>query len=612
MQHRHLHPDPAVPQPRSRGPRPGFARAPWVVFILLLLLGPGAGTARAQPVQDPSVSSRISAGVVKLGSEVVMAVTVENARSARILELPSVPGLEIGPLGNPIQRSLRYTDNGRRFETVYYEWRFPIQALKEGEFEIPGTRVEVDGRELVTQATPLTVVVDLRGETLGFFDAEVSKQRVYEGEPFEVELHFGWDLAMGDSVDQCSLSLPWWERLRGLVELEDDRRDPDARELTLGLNRNAKINVDEIPAVERDGRRFRHFRLRRRYLPSRPGVLEFPTSFVAFRQVLERGRGSFLNPRPDRTETYYVQADAFVVEVLPLPEEGQPFDYTGAVGTLDARAGVDRRDVDAGDSIKLTVDWGGEGNFEFFDAPDLSRMSRFEQFRVYGTTEQRSGRGRRVVYDLAPVSPEITEIPPVPLHVFDTDAEGYRVLETAPIPIRVRALEGAMDLEGAPVGAREGLDIRDIRTDLRGGTAVDVPSTGRTAALVFGLPILALFARRRIRRGLDPDAPSERRRRGALARLRRELAKAEGAAAQLASLQEFLGGRSRERAEVWVGRDPGEAWARLRPGKPAPGVLEALSATVAELEASAFGGQDRGLDPERLVDLARELIQEGL
>lgn len=598
-------------------PFPASLRPTWARTLVLLLacwmhVGPGSGSANATPAQEPAVSSRISAGVVKLGSEVVMAVTVENARSARILELPSVPGLEIGPVGAPIQRSIRYSDNGRRFETIYFEWRFPIQAQEEGEFEIPGTRFEVDGREIVGESTPLTVVVDLRGETLGFFNAEVSKSRVYEGEPIEVELHFGWDLAMGDSVDQCSLSLPWWGRLRGLVELEDDRRDPDARELTLGLNRNAKINVDEIPAIERDGRRFRHFRLRRRYLPSRSGELEFPTSFVAFRQVLERGRGSFLNPRPDRTETYYVQAKSFVVEVLPLPEEGQPFDYTGAVGALDARAVVDRRDVDAGDSIKLTVDWGGEGNFEFFDAPDLARMSRFEQFRVYGTTEQRSGGGRRVVYDLAPVSPEITEIPPVPLHVFDTESEGYRVLETDPIPIRVRALEGALDLEGGGNGESDGLDIRDIQSELGEGTAVEGPRTGRTAAIVLGLPLFAWVARRRIRRGLDPDAPSERRRRRALGRLRRDLADSEGAAAQLTALQGFLGARTRERPEAWVGREPRIAWGELRPDRPAPGVLDALSQTIEELEASAFGGQDQGLDPGRLEQLARELVGEGL
>ena len=34
------------------------------------------------------------------------------------------------------------------------------------------------------------------------------------------------------------------------------------------------------------------------------------------------------------------------------------------------------RDVDAGDSIKLSVEWSGDGNLDFFDPPDLARIER--------------------------------------------------------------------------------------------------------------------------------------------------------------------------------------------------------------------------------------------
>ena len=572
------------------------------ILALLLCALALAAPAGAQRRGQTHVTAKLTSGVVKLGGGVSLVITVVNARSAEVGELPRVDGLRIGELGPPsTSRQMRIV-NGVSSYTESSEWRVAIRPDRAGDFEIPPIQLRGDGREVLTRALPLTVVEDLRGETLGFFELVTSSSSVYEGQPLEVELRFGWDLSIDPGIGRCNLSLPWWGELPGVLELEG-ATDPRARLVTIDLNRSDTIAVEQLAPVKRGQREYRCFRLRRRFMPTRSGGLEFPTSFMAFVQVIQRGRGGFFAREPDVTETYYVPAEAFEIEVLPLPEEDRPFDFTGAVGSFEVRASVDRRDVDAGDSIKLKVEWSGVGNFEFFEAPDLARMEHFRGFRVYGSTESKSADGREVVYDIAPISPDLSEIPPVPLSLFDTETESYSVLETRPIPIRVRALENASGL-----GAAEGLrgayerDIRDIESRPPPGARAARPGVAGVIGALLAVPVLWLGFRRIARRKGDPDAPVERRRRKAARALRRELASAATASEQLAAAQRFLAARTREKPEAWLGRDTLE-WARAHPedGAIEPEGLRPVADLLARLEERAFGGDDGAMEPAALL-----------
>jgi hypothetical protein len=264
-----------------------------------------------------------------------------------------------------------------------------------------------------------------------------------EGQPFSVELRFGWE--EGLEVNFANLVLPWWGELPGTLDLGDRGLPPDANAVQgVSINDRIQVVVEQLAPTKREGRSLVTMRLVKSFVPTRSGPLEFPTSFLEFGKSVRSG--GFLASSRRKTESYYVEAPPLTLDVAKLPEEGQPFDYSGAVGELEARARVDTRDVAVGDSMKLVVDWTGDGNLEFFTPPDPGRLDAFRGFRVYGMTEEKSFDRRRVTYDIAPVDPDMTEIPPVPLTVYDPVAGRYVEIETDPIPIRVRALEGAVDL----------------------------------------------------------------------------------------------------------------------------------------------------------------------
>ena len=555
------------------------------------------------------VTATLSSGVVKLGGDVVLTVQVVNPkRTAEIRSRPDVDGLVIGRWNGPSRSSNISLFNGRRSESVTYRWQLVIRPTRLGEFEIPPVEIDVDGQALRTRARKLAVVEDLRGADLGFCELE-AKERVYEGEPLELSLHCGWDRSL--AVDYVNLSLPWWEQLSGFIELEETQRSYARKRTEISLNGDARraVEVDILDDRRRDGRTFYDLELRRTFLPSRPGTYELPQSYLEFRQVIERG--GFL--RRDRTERFYALADPVTIEVLPLPDAGRPFGFTGAVGEFEPWADVDRRDVDVGDSIKLTVEWTGYGNFEFFEAPDLERDERFAGFRVYGKTERKSSERRTVVYDLAPLDASTTEIPAIELAVFDTSEEAYREVATEPIPIRVRALAATEGL--APIAEEEGIarDVRDIVADLSVDGALQRPGAGRVIAGLVGLPIVWLLLRTWVRRRGDPGAPAARRRRAAKRALTRALGRSESAVAQLASLDAFLAARSGESSAAWSGRDLNQYFEARTNGRSVdPDAVAHLIDVRAKLERQAYGGGDAPLAVNEVLVVADRLIGGGL
>ena len=548
----------------------------------------------------PRVTVQLGSGVARLGQEVGLQVVVEDARSARIVSVPSVEGLSLGAPRGPAREQGMRVEGGRTARWNRLTWTIPVRPGAVGDYEIPPLEVEVDGDVIRSRSLTLRVVRDLSGADLGFLEITPSPSRVVEGQPFSLEIRFGWEAET--SVNLADLLLPWWGELAGAVELADRDLDQSAQRVEgVTVNSREPVVVEEIEPQSRAGRKYRTFRLVKSFIPGRPGTLEFPKSFLEFGQMI-RGRSLFENPRK---KTYFVQAPPLSLDVVALPTEGQPYDFSGAVGTLEARATADTRDLVEGDSIKLEIVWSGKGNLEFFDPPDPALLDSFRGFRVYGRTEEKSFDQRKVTYDLAPLSAEVDEIPSIPLSVFDPVKEAYDVVTTDPIPIRVRPLEGRVGLE-ADDGPHFVRDVRDIDTTplSRGADPGDGgPPDRALVVLAFAVPTCWLFLRGVVRRRRgDPDAPLERRRRRARKELVRGLARASGPEDKLLAFTAFLAARAKEPEGAWVGRDA-RRWLEGR-ADAEHGAGEGVAAVVSRLEAAVYGAGAGEVSDEEILSAA--------
>jgi hypothetical protein len=580
--------------------------------------------ALVSPQDTPVVNARLSTGVARMGSDVSLVVEIQGSKDATLGDLPLVSGLHFGAVQGPQMAFRQESQGGRRMRTVFsVTWIVPVKADRTGTYTIPPFAVNTGGRNLSTPELTLKVVDDLKGEELGYFQIDAPKE-IVEGQPFTLELRFGYDNALGeigDQVNYINLSLPWLDQLPGLLELDAPASASGAGWVKgIVLNSRGTTNAERIPPRTENGRSFLLMRIKKRYLATRAGKLEFPTSHLEFGQV----ENSIFNLGPSEKHTYYKRVAAFAIEVLELPEEGRPLDFTGAVGAISANATVDRRDVDAGDSIKVAVEWTGEGNLEFFDPPDPSRLDAFKSFRLYGTNDRKTTDRRIVTYDLAPISPDVHTIPPIPLVVFDPSKKAYSTVATDPFPIRVRALKNALGLAAEAARPEPGLDIKDIQTVPERERDPSAPGGGAIAGTLLSIPILWLGLRTAVRRRGDPDAPIARARRAARRALKRDLAQAKTASEQARCLQRFLAARTGEAPQAWVGRDP-LAWmravsssvdARTAPSSAPKGFSEeqarALRDLMAKLDERAWARGDEALDVGSIERTADALIRGGL
>ncbi|MCY2961132.1 MAG: BatD family protein [Planctomycetota bacterium] len=573
-------------------------------FVLL------AALAVAQ--KTPTIKARLDPMTVKLGGQASLFVEVENAQAGEIVALPTVEGLRFGPIGPPGMSSYTEIVNGRVSSKISLTWRIAVQPMQKGEYLIPPFTVRADGRDLVTRELRLLADEDFRGDELGLLEIDAPKE-VWQGQPFTLEIRMGIETGIQGRLNRYDLALPWLGELGGLVELEDLPIPSNRSAGKILLNSRQELEVEGFGTRKVGNANFYVLRVRKRFLATRPGSFTFPTSHFEFGH---RGDGfSRLLGGGSEDFAYFKRAPAFEVLVKPIPEEGRPIDWSGGIGTFESSAIPDRRDVVAGDSIKLTVEWTGEGNLEFFDAPDLARLDAFRAFRVYGTQDRRTPNRRAVTYDLAPIEASVTEIPAVPLQIFDTATGRYAAVATKPVPIRVRPLVGATGLTSAAPAATTTVDLRDIQTRAEDDAPPAAPSGSALGAVAAAILAGWLALRAWVRRRGDPDAPRERARRRARRELERALRGARTAEEQARAVHAFLAARSGETPEAWAGRDP-VAWARSLAAESRrirPEDADALRQLFARLDAAIWGpANGTKLDERDVLALADRVAAGGL
>ena len=600
----------------------------WLALALapLSLAGapaPPAGTrAPVQPAPQAQANCevKLTKGLATLGESIAIRVVVEVPGGRRMVDvkfedMAPIEGLSFErAVRGAFNQSMVFDARGRAVSKASVTYQIPILVQATGDYSIPPINFTVDGKRITLPVAPMSlrVVEDLAASDLLNFERGEVPERVFEGEPFEIELTWGWDA--GVQAESVRLRIPWYENQDGVVELDSPA---SGSTVPFPVNRSLQIPVTRLGRLKRRGIEFESFRMLKRFVATRPGTLEFSRSIFELRALgARRGRIG-----RSRDRTYYGPLDPFSIEVVPVPEAGRPIDWTGAVGKITVSRQALQRDVDAGAPIDFELTYTGEGNLEFFPAPDLSRLAAFDDFRVLGIDDEKGAYERVITYDLVPLKSSLTEVPPVPLVVFDTGAEAYKTLETEPLSIRVRKVESADGLD--PFGGLEEDDeppaivLRDIaaRPTSSGGLLQSGPGAG-TCFLTLLLGLVSWRSlRRSVRRRGDPASQGARQRRGALKELERSVRGASGAPGYAAALERFLAARTGTEPGAWIGAsDLIHEHTVAGDAAVSPELREMYRALRRDLDAEVFGGdQTRTFgDPSRITQFARRAVKEGL
>ena len=415
----------------------GHPRRTAGAWLVVLVLGLGVAQVRA----DIRVRAEITPQQAELGEPLTLVIEVQGTQNVEPPALSGLDGFDTSYVGPSTQMSIV---NNQYSASVRH--RYTLRARKEGRFTLGPFRLEHQGREYQTG----TVEVDIRA----------GRQAVRPPS-------HGQDLS--DRPDHRREDV-WLEITTPQQEVFLHQRIPLEVSLYVGGVRVAdaqypvlpgdgvSLEPFEEPLRQRHtlrGKMFRVLRFRTTVVPLRSGTLELGPASLQLNVIRQAPGGSrnlfgrffsdslFGTERRPRT----LRSNDLSLRVVPLPQEGRPATFSGAVGQFRMDVTADPTQLRVGDPLTLRMLLSGGGRVTDAQPPSLVNA---DGFRTY-TPQMDQPDPDTTVFEqvLIPQDEMLDAIPAVHFSYFDPEAAQYRTLTSQPIRLLLRP---APDGQGGMVG----------------------------------------------------------------------------------------------------------------------------------------------------------------
>jgi len=399
---------------------------------------------------------------VFVGEGFVFQIQVQGSDQPAPPDLSTLKGFTVESLGG--QQNNRQSIsivNGRMNQVVErgYTFSYRLTPQKAGRLQIPSLSVQVDGQTLKTQ--PVAIQVRKPQETDDFkFRVSLSRERCYVGEP--IVLTATW--YFNRNVRRVAFTVPATADSRFFVT--DLKQAQDQSKECFSVPMNSEEAVAEKGTGRLGSRDYATLTFKKVLIPKEAGVYTFPEATAACEALVGQKRprrrslfDDFFGDDPFNRgvyQSFVSPSEPLALEVVELPADGRPANFSGLVGNYRVSATATPTEVNVGDPITLTVRVTGPAYLDHVELPPLGgQASLAERFRI--PKEQAEGKveGDTKVFTqtLRALDGSVTEIPPIELGFFDTKAGAYRVAKSKPIPLTVHATTvlTTEDVEGGEV-----------------------------------------------------------------------------------------------------------------------------------------------------------------
>jgi hypothetical protein len=589
----------------------------WIAIgAAMLLASPWLATAQRVQLQAPQ-------GTLYVGTPVELRLTAEDfeeePQPEASVAVPEKGRLELVGVSPQVSTSVTII-NGQvtQSKEVRFVYRYRYLPTEPGTVELGPFVVTQGSLSRATQAIRLNVGEVPLSDRLRV-RLKLPEEARFVGEHVPVTLEFWLDSDLQANLHSYSLRAPVFELGESFQVLDEPASESEVEVNIETASGGIRLSGSVSQAVA-NGQRFVVVSVTRTLVPLRAGRYELEPATLIVNELTQWQRGLFTGRRG--TRKLRATDRSRVLDVKPVPREGMPPSFAGAVGrgyTLEVSA--DRTIVQVGDPITLQLTLRGEGNLESAGLPGLNAEGLLppSEFRVpEGDLTGRYEEGEKRFTAVVRVLDErVREIPAMSYSWFDAQQGAYQTTRSRPIALSVRPAEvvAAEDVFSAEAKEQEepeeveergaesftltGADLaieRDasilLRDRRRGpkGPWMPVALYAGTSLLV----LAALFDRRR--RDVDP----------ALLRRRKLL---EGERARLRGAAKLPG----DRAVVEIAQSLRRMLAEVPEARSV-----GLDAFLAECDARSYAPADQRrtaqLDPEfhaRALALADEIVEPG-
>jgi len=433
--------------------------------------------------------------------------TGENFRLAFVFNTQEVENFRLGQLPDGLEvlagpytsRQSSYSIvNGHTSQSSTMTFTYTVYAAKAGTYTLPAAHAKADGKDVVSQATKITVSGSSKPRNgssprmHGDDDSELSdagtkisandlfikvtanKHRVYEQEPlmltYKVYTLVGLNQLQGKMPD-----------LKGFHTQE------------IQLPQQKSFHVEQV-----NGRNYRCVTWSQYVLfPQMTGKMTIPA--ITFKgTVVQQNRvvdpfEAFFNGGSGYVEVKKdIVAPAVSVEVLPLPQK--PAGFSGGVGQFSISASADKTEVKAGEPITLHVTVSGTGNLKLLKRPEPQFPADFDKYDPKQTDKTKltaNGAEGKVVYDflVVPRNQGSYTIPAISFTYFDPKTASYKTVATQSISLKVNKGDGKT-AQSVSYSQQNENDIRELK---RGGNALSPKGTAFYGTSTYYCLLLSIF-----------------------------------------------------------------------------------------------------------------------
>jgi hypothetical protein len=452
-----------------------------VIVAILSLLAPIA-TANALAMADGMADlalayETIEPSRIRLGESATIRVTSLDGYLASV-PLPAVPGLAFEIIGR--SQGLEFV-SGKSIPSTYILIRVTPQFA--GVFSIPGLTPKsqsiglevVSGDEpnpyawrsrkpapLPVAPVPLPKGIQLKAGGAAFAQLVIPTRAVYVGESVPVDI----DVGIRPGIVTSMNGLPVLNG--GDFTLNNLSRQPERREKVIEGSPFILMTWHSVLAAVKPG----DFSL----------SVETPLSVKINTQSAEDSAFAARLGWPFSQIVYNgiapkditIASASAGLKVLPLPADGQPKDFSGAVGDFQVSSDIAPPRVAVGDPLTLRLHISGVGNFDRVDSTMFDHLDHWKTYPAKSSFTARDAvgyKGEKVFEQpLIAALPGEQTIPGLEFSYFNPNTRQYERAHTPPIKVMIAtsladsslsALAGARSLNGAPASQ----SARGLRPD---------------------------------------------------------------------------------------------------------------------------------------------------
>ncbi|MBP7274915.1 MAG: BatD family protein [Kiritimatiellae bacterium] len=550
----------------------------------------------------PAVEARIEPSVTSRNEPATLSLIFRSNRDASPPDI-RVDGLRIDYRGSSTQMSYI---NGVMDQTKIHQ--YTVWADRAGSFEIGPFSYEINGRPIEIPGVLLRVADSGGGGGTAILneslraELKIARPRLYVMEDFVIELAIysnGVDLAPNVQLmgwPESGFRVAEWREMAGGREIVSGavwqvrRFSALARAEYPGkMTISPSVRV-EIPAPSAGRRRSDPFSI-------------FGEDFFA---------GTPFDRTPRRPHD--IAVPPLDLEILPLPQEGRPASFAGAVGeAFHFRAEVTPSEVEAGSPLTLRMSLAGRSSLEGIRPPSVPES---EGFRVYEPRSISTGSAQDRRYFEQVVIPRTehdSTVPEIEFSYFNPVRERYETIRQGPFPVRVKPSTGSAVAMAPDSGAAvvaptpKGDDLLYLKLSERAPSLATrwARQSATKRAVAYAIPVAGALMGWGIRWGVarrrkDPESSRSRRARGA-ARTgllhAHEAARAGDSVRFHDAVAGALSGYILHRMGLSPGAITGEGLFReLETMHLDPDVLQRLGRLWKECETARFGGAEAGTE----------------